>query len=70
MLRNVWISMKRRTLGEYHDVYLKTDVLLLADVFETFSRYGFEALWVRSCALLYGSWIGVESSLETYENLA
>ena len=34
--QTVFKSMKCKTLGDYHDIYLKTDVLLLADVFENY----------------------------------
>ena len=34
--QQIWNTMEKKTLGCYHDTYLKTDALLLADVFETF----------------------------------
>ena len=40
--KTVWSEFGCRTLGDYHDVYMKADVLLLADVFERFRTTSLE----------------------------
>ena len=34
----IWDKFKIKKMGDYHDHYLKKDVLLLADVFEKFIK--------------------------------
>ena len=43
--KKVWKECKCQTLGDYHDLYVETDVALLADIFENFrdlclNKYG------------------------------
>ena len=35
---SVWREFRIRNMGEYHDLYLSTDVILLANVFKSFRR--------------------------------
>ena len=36
LAQKVWDVFELRNLGEYHDFYVQSDTLLLADVFENF----------------------------------
>ena len=36
MCEKIWNKFEMKNMGDYHDHYLKKDVLLLADVFEGF----------------------------------
>ena len=46
---NAWNVFKMKTMGDYHDLYLRKGVLLLADVFEKFINTYLDYYWLDLC---------------------
>ena len=57
----VWKEFMIRDFGDYHDLYLRTDVILLANMFKAFRESMPRTLFLRSSTFLYSSWVGLES---------
>ena len=50
--KRVWTTFGMTSMREYHDLYLKTDALLLADVFENFRDMALKQFEVDLCHYL------------------
>ena len=56
----VWKVFEIKNLGEYHDLYVQSDTLLLSDVFENF-RDKCINISSRSCTFSVSAWISIAS---------
>ena len=53
-----------KSLGEYHNLHVKSDILLLAEFFENFRKMCLNSF--RSCKISFSSWINMASSYKKW----
>ena len=62
---DVWKVFEIKRLGKYHDLYLKTDVLLLRDVFEKFISVCLKYYGLDPCYYYSSSGLSWDAMLKT-----
>ena len=63
--QNVWTTFEMKTMREYHDLYLKSDVLLLADVFENFRKVSLQNYELDPCWYYTAPGLSYDAMLKT-----
>ena len=63
----MFIELKKNNLGDYHDLYLQSDTLLLADMFEKFRNKCIEIYELKSCSFLSASGLAWQAYLKKTE---
>ena len=62
----VWNVFKMKTMGDFHDLYLKTDVLLLTGVFEKFISKCLEYYALDPCHYFSSPGLSWDAILKAY----
>ena len=57
MWKRVWKDFQTKTLGEYNDLYLKSHMLLLVDVFENFRKMCLKYYWLDPAKFISAPWL-------------
>ena len=63
--QNVWTTFEMKTMREYHDLYLESDVLLLADVFENFRKVSLQNYELDPCWYYTAPGLSYDAMLKT-----
>ena len=62
--KRVCKNFEIKNLGEYYDLYLKTDVILLADVFRKLQKNVLRSLSSRPCKIYFSSRFSLTSGFK------
>ena len=64
--KRVFKDFETKKSGEYHDLYVQSDTLLLVDVFENFRNMCIKICELDPAKFFFSTWISMASSFKKY----